>query len=106
MTQPVAVVEPTDEQLDTRQRNESQPLAVTTVIEKLPPAPKKKTPAPISPSPRKKTRSARSTATKVTTPIVPTRLTTPSAIALIVTQDPPIAATTSQDLTVTTSGLS
>jgi hypothetical protein len=57
VTQPVAVVEPTDEQLDTRQRNESQPLALTTVIEKLLPAPKKKTPSPISPSPRKRTRS-------------------------------------------------
>jgi hypothetical protein len=106
MTQPIAMVEPTDEQPITRQRNDSRPLVATTVIEKLPLAPKKKAPAPISPSPRNRTRSARSTAIAVTTLVVPARSTTPSVVAPIVTQEPPIAATVVQDLTITTSGLS
>jgi hypothetical protein len=74
LTQPVAVIEPNDEQPATRPRHESQPLAATGVIEKLPPAPKKRTPAPVSGSPRKRTRSERSTATA--------SLTTPSVVAL------------------------
>jgi hypothetical protein len=65
LQQPVVVVEQTDEQPTTRPRHVSQHLAATPIIENLPPVSKKKTPAPISGSPRKRTRSARSIATPI-----------------------------------------
>jgi hypothetical protein len=73
LTQPVAVIAQNEEQPATTPSHASQPLATTDVIEKLPPAPKQRTPVPVSGSPRKRTRSEWSTAT--------TSLTTPSVVA-------------------------
>jgi hypothetical protein len=56
-TQPVAVIAQNEEQPAITPSHASQPLATTDVIEKLPPAPKQRTPVVVSASPRKCTRS-------------------------------------------------
>jgi hypothetical protein len=72
LTQPVAVIVQNAEQPAITPSRASQPLAATDVIEKLPPAPKQRTPVPVSALPRKRTRSERSTAAaSLTTPVAP-----------------------------------
>jgi len=86
--------------------HEPQPSVATTIVEELPPTPKyqkRKLPTSIFSFPRKRTRSTRSPATTVTTPVVTARMMTSSPIELETTQNPPIAATTIEAPTVTAS---
>jgi hypothetical protein len=84
-----------DKQIDEEPtaRPQSQHLADTPIIEILPPASDKKTPALTSASPKNQTRITRSTITS--------RPLTPSAMAPTITQTPPIAATITHDSPIT-----
>jgi hypothetical protein len=85
------VVKQTDE--EPTARPQSQHLDATPIIEILPPASDKKTPALTSALPKKQTRITRSTITS--------RLLTPSAMAPTIIQTPSIAAAITQDSPIT-----
>jgi len=101
---PPIVVEQAVENTIPGPSHEPQPLAAIVFVEGLPPTPKakkRKTPAFFFTLPRKRTRSARSTATTFTAPVVTANTSTSSPVEPTTNQNPPLATTTVQAPTFT-----